>query len=242
MISFVLFLEASQPSMNFNISELVYSWTWVSKHVTCSNQNCRLSSDILKVVYFPVYKIACYASKFSFLLKYIRLIQQQDGNASCRRESVRKGLNTTSGAQFAPLPFKPVVWFARAVVNWRSRSIAKSAYCKMRTEYWTRTVSFLLFDQIANIWRIVAILACYSLRLICLVKNIHGQYPLAYILVCLCTYWYLISHCFNTSSSMSFETHQRNVRVSQVCFLIEDRSRVKNPKKRRQTKIFRQVN
>ena len=40
----------------------------------------------------------------------------------------RKGLNTTSGTQFAALPLvKSVVWFARAVVNWRSRSVAKSA-------------------------------------------------------------------------------------------------------------------
>ena len=57
-----------------------------------------------------------------------RLISQQDGNVSWRRESARKGLNTTSSAQFAALPLvKPVVWFARAVVNWRSRSVAKSA-------------------------------------------------------------------------------------------------------------------
>ena len=41
----------------------------------------------------------------------------------------RKGLNMTSRAQFATLPLvKPVVWFARAVVNWPSRSVAKSAY------------------------------------------------------------------------------------------------------------------
>ena len=45
-----------------------------------------------------------------------------------RRESARKELNSTSGAQFDTLPLvKPVVWFARAVVNWRSRSVAKSA-------------------------------------------------------------------------------------------------------------------
>ena len=60
----------------------------------------------------------------------IRLIWQRDGNVSWRRESARKGLNTTSCAQFAALPLvKPVVWFARAVVNWCSRSVAKSAYC-----------------------------------------------------------------------------------------------------------------
>ena len=42
----------------------------------------------------------------------------QDGNVSWRRESARKGLNTTSGAQFAALPLvKPVVWFARAPLS-----------------------------------------------------------------------------------------------------------------------------
>ena len=41
----------------------------------------------------------------------------------------RKGLNSTSGAQFVALPLvKPVVWFVGAVVNWRSRSVAKSAF------------------------------------------------------------------------------------------------------------------
>ena len=40
-----------------------------------------------------------------------------------------RGKVPTSGAQFAALPLvKPVIWFARAVVNWRSRSVAKSAY------------------------------------------------------------------------------------------------------------------
>ena len=50
------------------------------------------------------------------------------GNVIWRRESARKGLNSNSGAQFVVLPLvKPVVWFARTVVNWRSRSVAKSA-------------------------------------------------------------------------------------------------------------------
>ena len=41
------------------------------------------------------------------------------------------GLNTTSGDQFAALLLvKPDVWFARAVVNWRARSVAKSAHNK----------------------------------------------------------------------------------------------------------------
>ena len=52
-----------------------------------------------------------------------------DGKVSWRRESARKGPNTTSIAQFAALPLvKPVVWFSRPFVKWRSRSIAKSAY------------------------------------------------------------------------------------------------------------------
>ena len=51
------------------------------------------------------------------------------GNVIWRREIARKGLNSTSGPRFAAQPLvKPVVWFARAVVNWRSRSVAKSAY------------------------------------------------------------------------------------------------------------------
>ena len=61
----------------------------------------------------------------------IRPIWRQNGNVIWRRESARKGLNSTSGAQFAAQPLvKPVVWFARPVVNWRSRSVAmhKSAY------------------------------------------------------------------------------------------------------------------
>ena len=58
-----------------------------------------------------------------------------------KRESAQKGLNTTSGAQFAALPLvKPAVWFARAVVNWRWRSVAKSAY------WWTIT-TFLRYSE-----------------------------------------------------------------------------------------------
>ena len=62
-----------------------------------------------------------------------RLIKQQDENVSWRRESARKGLNLTSGAQFASLPLvKPVVWFARAVINWRSRSVATGTRIRKR--------------------------------------------------------------------------------------------------------------
>ena len=50
------------------------------------------------------------------------LIWQQNGNVIWQ--------NPTSGALLAALPFvKPVVWFGRAIVNWRSRSVAKLAYC-----------------------------------------------------------------------------------------------------------------
>ena len=63
------------------------------------------------------------------VLRGIRLIYQQEENVSWRQESARKGLNTTSGAQFAALPLvKSVVWFARPVVNWRSCSVSKSTY------------------------------------------------------------------------------------------------------------------
>ena len=46
----------------------------------------------------------------------------------CRKTGKRaERTNATSGAQFAALPLvKPVVWFARAVVNWHSRFVAKS--------------------------------------------------------------------------------------------------------------------
>ena len=44
-------------------------------------------------------------------------------------KSAWKGLNATSGTQFVAQLFdKPVVWFARAIVKWRSCSVAKSAY------------------------------------------------------------------------------------------------------------------
>ena len=44
-------------------------------------------------------------------------------------KSAWKGLYATSGTQFAAQLFvKPAVWFARAIVKWRSRSVAKSAY------------------------------------------------------------------------------------------------------------------
>ena len=63
---------------------------------------------------------------------FIRLIKQQNGNVSLRRESARKGLHTTSGAQFAALLLvKSFVWFARAVVKWPSRSLGKSAYLSL---------------------------------------------------------------------------------------------------------------
>ena len=46
----------------------------------------------------------------------------------CRKTGKRaERTNATSCAQFAALPLvKPVVWFARAVVNWHSRFVAKS--------------------------------------------------------------------------------------------------------------------
>ena len=41
-------------------------------------------------------------------------------------------LQVVGKPKFVALPLvKPVVWFARAVVNWRSRSVAKSAFYKV---------------------------------------------------------------------------------------------------------------
>ena len=52
-----------------------------------------------------------------------------------------EGLNSTSGAQFAALPLvKPVVWFARAVFNWRSCSVTKSAYLLPWRAEWVFTL------------------------------------------------------------------------------------------------------
>ena len=63
------------------------------------------------------------------LIRNIKLILQQNGNVIWRQESARKGLNTTSGALFvAQRLVKPIIWFARAVVTWRSPTAAKSAY------------------------------------------------------------------------------------------------------------------
>ena len=63
------------------------------------------------------------------LVTIVRLIKQQNGNVTWWRKSARKGLNSTSGAQFAALLLlKPAFWFVRAIVNWRSRFFAKLAY------------------------------------------------------------------------------------------------------------------
>ena len=55
-------------------------------------------------------------------------------NVSWQRESVQKGLNAFSGAQFASLLLvMPVACFVQAVIKWCSRSVVKSAY------YWWST-------------------------------------------------------------------------------------------------------
>ena len=57
-------------------------------------------------------------------LNLIPVAATTDGNVCWRRKSARKGLNATSDVQFVPLPLvKPVVWIARAVVSWGSRSV-----------------------------------------------------------------------------------------------------------------------
>ena len=62
------------------------------------------------------------------LVSIIGWFSNRTGTSFWQRERARKGLNATSGVQFAGLPLvKPVVWLARAVVNWRPRSVNKSA-------------------------------------------------------------------------------------------------------------------
>ena len=88
-----------------------------------------------------------------------RLIYQQEGNVSWRRESAQKGLNPASRAQFAALPYvKPVVWFARAVINysWRACSQAISllwnpfAKSCAPLRRWTRNFKFVFSKNVIN--------------------------------------------------------------------------------------------
>ena len=62
--------------------------------------------------------------------------------------SARKGLHLTSGTA-QPL-VKPVVWFARAAVNWRSLSVAKSAYYSASRAYFQSKISLLFCFEIPN--------------------------------------------------------------------------------------------
>ena len=65
--------------------------------------------------------------------RYLRHIIGWFSNVIWRRESARNRPNLTSGVQFVPLPLvNPVVWFARTVVNRRSRSVAKLRRYKRR--------------------------------------------------------------------------------------------------------------
>ena len=85
---------------------------------------------------------------------HIRLLQQQNGNVIWRRESARKGISSTSGAQFVAQPLvKPVVWFARAVVHWRSRPVAKSAYYNDGDETMVYTILSLLLNTFTSVNR-----------------------------------------------------------------------------------------
>ena len=65
--------------------------------------------------------------------------------------SARKGLHSTSGAA-QPL-VKPVIWFARAVVNWRSLFIAKSAYYPAPRAYFQSKILFLFCFEMAAEWQ-----------------------------------------------------------------------------------------
>ena len=126
------FLPSSLPSLSSLLKLLTNVPLKTMKQRPCwwtqksSGTWIRLFSSQVKN-FFSLKKVADHVSE-SDLYCVIRLTWQQDGNVIWRRQSARKGLNSTSGAQFAAQPLvKPVVWFARAVVNWRSRSVAKSA-------------------------------------------------------------------------------------------------------------------
>ena len=62
------------------------------------------------------------------LIRNIKLILQQNGNVIWRRESSRKGLNTTPVPNLSLSDLSSQLFDLRAVVNWRSPTAAKSAY------------------------------------------------------------------------------------------------------------------
>ena len=112
-----------------------------SSQVHCLWVMCSVSTPLLKKIKFiPPKKIpwvralllpvTCFPE---YQCRVIRLIyQQQHGNVIWRWESTQQRLNASSGAQFVALPLvEPVVWFALAVINWRSDSVAKAAYYYM---------------------------------------------------------------------------------------------------------------
>ena len=73
-----------------------------------------------------------YATAVQGVVPHILLILKKADLATGRERHLTTGKRaertSTSGTQFAALPLvNPVVWFARAVVNRCSRSVAKSA-------------------------------------------------------------------------------------------------------------------
>ena len=83
-------------------------------------------------------------------LACIRLIWQQNRNVR-QLESAQKGLNATSGAPFSSLWLViPVVWFACTVVNWRSRSVAKSVYYHRRPRC-SVSITWTKWDESSNL-------------------------------------------------------------------------------------------
>ena len=86
-----------------------------------SKRSGPLNSSPLSWIFTPV---SVGSSPRSYLLDWF-----SKGKRHLTTGKRAEGLNSTSGAQFAALPLvKPVVWFARAVFNWRSCSVTKSAY------------------------------------------------------------------------------------------------------------------
>ena len=97
---------------------------------------------------------ACHTQRFAVLFflpsccvnSITGWFSNRTGKSADDGKSARKVLHVTSGAQFSALPLvKPVVWFARAVVNWRSRSVAKSAYYGGRDVVWKSSLKGLCY-------------------------------------------------------------------------------------------------
>ena len=100
------FLHSIQ--MPFSVKSVDDSSIWPNIEMLWSKLHCSLCMD-----------------RRTIDLNLIPVAATTDGNVCWRRKSARKGLTATSDVQFVPLPLvQPVVWIARAVVSWGSRSVA----------------------------------------------------------------------------------------------------------------------